>query len=152
MTTPLNSFAVRFVFIVQEIVTSEHVISFLSLDLDNVVNINAPQMPLSPGQSHTLSCVVYSDITPQVKWMGTDGSVLVGDDDINIGDLVVMENGTVVLPLSFSSLRTSQAGTYTCQSVVSNPFSLETDTEIVSVQGTYECATLLIEYVQYVIV
>ncbi len=116
-----------------------------TLDLDNVVNINAPQMPLTPGQSHTLPCVVYSDITPQVKWIGPDGSVLVRDDDIIIGDPVVTENGTVLLPLSFSNLHTSQAGPYTCQTVVSNPFSLETDTEVVSVQGTYECATLLIE-------
>ncbi len=67
--------------------------------------------------------------------MGPDGSVLVGDDDIIIGDPVVMENGTVVLRLRFSDLRTSQAGQYTCQSVVFDPFSLEADTQVVSVQG-----------------
>ncbi len=70
--------------------------------------------------------------------MGPDGSVLVGDDDIIVGDPVVMENGTVVLPLSFSNLHTSQAGQYTCQSVVSNPFSLETDAKVVSMQGMSE--------------
>ncbi len=70
--------------------------------------------------------------------MGPGGSVLIGDDDIIIGDPVVIENGTVVLPLSFSNLRTSQAGQYTCQSVVSNPFSLETGAQVVSIQGMSE--------------
>ncbi len=95
-------------------------------------------MPLTPGQLYTLYCVVYSDITPQVKWMGPDGTVLNGDDDIIIGDPVVMENGTVILPLSFSNLHTSHAGRYSCQSVVSNPFSLETDAQVVSMQGMSE--------------
>ncbi len=94
-------------------------------------------MPLTPGQSHTLYCVVYSDITPQVKWMGPDGSVLIGDDDIIIGDPVVMENGTVILPLNFSTLHTSQAGQYTCQSVVSTPLSVEADKQIITAQGKY---------------
>ncbi len=67
--------------------------------------------------------------------MGPDETVLVGDDDIIIGDLVVMENGTVVLPLSFLNLSTSKAGRYTCQSVVHKPFSLETGSQVVSVQG-----------------
>ncbi len=93
-------------------------------------------MPLLAGRSYTLYCVVYSDITPQVKWMGPDGSVLVGDDDIIIGDPVVMENGTVVLRLRFSDLRTSQAGQYTCQSVVSNPVSTKFDTQTISIQGS----------------
>ncbi len=112
-------------------------------ELDNVVNINAPQMPLTPGQSHTLYCVVYSDITPQVKWMGPDGTVLIGDDDIIVGDPVVMENGTVILPLNFSRLRTSQAGQYTCQSVVSTPLSVEADKQIITAQGKYRHTTIV---------
>ncbi len=91
---------------------------------------------MSPGQSCTLYCVVYSDITPQVKWMGPDGTVLIGHGGIIIEEQVVTENGTLILPLRFSSLRTSQAGQYTCRSVVSNPLSIATLSEVVSVQGT----------------
>ncbi len=87
------------------------------------------------GQSHTLDCVVYSDISPQVKWMGPDGSVLAEGDDITLGDPVMLENGTVTVSLRFTNLRTSQAGQYTCQSVVQNPSSVVTESQIVSVQG-----------------
>ncbi len=92
-------------------------------------------MPLLAGESYTITCSVYSDIFPQVQWMGPDGSVLIGNSDINIGDLVVLENGTVTVSLQFTSLRTSQAGQYTCQSVVYNPPSVETGSVNVIVQG-----------------
>ncbi len=67
--------------------------------------------------------------------MGPNGSVLIGDDDIIIEELVVMDNGTVVLSLSFSNLSTSQAGQYTCQSMVPNPFHVETEAQVISIQG-----------------
>ncbi len=79
--------------------------------------------------------MVYSDITPEVKWMGPNGTLPIGDADMIVGDPVVMENKTVLLALRFSNLRTSQAGQYTCQSEVFDPFSLETGTQLVSIQG-----------------
>ncbi len=87
------------------------------------------------GQYHTLDCWVYSDISPHVKWMGPDGNVLVGGDGITIGDPVVLGNGIVLVNLTFASLRTSQAGQYTCQSVIRSPPSVETDSQVVSLQG-----------------
>ncbi len=83
--------------------------------------------------------MVYSDISPQVKWIGRDGSVLAEGDGITIGDPVVLENGAVTVGLRFTSLRTSQAGQYTCQSVVQNPPSAVTESQIVSVQGMLHC-------------
>ena len=91
------------------------------------------------GASYTLNCTVVSDFHPVVKWMGLDGDPVntnPANSDVTMDDPVYFGNKTYVL-LRFRTLRTSQAGQYTCQSVVNSPLSVRTATKNVIVTGRY---------------
>ena len=109
-----------------------------STELENIVTIHTVQSStLFAGASYTLNCTVASDLRSVVKWMGLDGNPVdmnARNTEITVDDPVYNGNKTYVL-LRFHALRTSQAGRYTCQSVVSSPLSVRTATKNVVVTG-----------------
>ena len=109
--------------------------------LENIVTIQAVQSTMFAGASYTLNCTVVSDIRPVVKWMGLDGDPVdtnPANSDGMMDEPVINGNKTYLL-LRFHALRTSQAGQYTCQSVVNSPLSVRTATKDVVVTG--KCST-----------
>ena len=93
------------------------------------------QSTVFAGASYTLNCTVMSDLRPVVKWTGLDGNpVETNTSSITVYDPVYSGNKTYLL-LRFPALRTSQAGRYTCQSIVSLPLSVRTATKDVVVTG-----------------
>ena len=111
--------------------------------LENIVSIHAAQSTAFAGASYTLNCTVASDFRPVVKWTGLDGNpvdAIPPSNDVIIYEPEYYGNKTCVV-LSFRALRTSQAGRYTCQSIVSSPLSVRTTTKNVVVTG--ECSILL---------
>ena len=108
---------------------------FSSPGLENIVTIHAAQSTMFAGSSYTLNCTVMSDLRSVVKWTGLDGNpVETNTSSITVYDPVYSGNKTYLL-LRFPALRTSQAGRYTCQSVMSSSLSLSTATKIVTVTG-----------------
>ena len=94
------------------------------------------------GASYTLNCTVISNLHSVVKWTGLDGNPgETNTNSITVGDPVYDGNKTYLL-LRFSTLRTSQAGRYTCQSIVSSPLSVKTATKDVVVTGKYKLRPL----------
>ena len=79
--------------------------------------------------------------------MGLDGNPVevnpVNSTDITVDEPVYNGNKTYVL-LRFRALRTSQAGRYTCQSIVSSPLSVRTATKNVVVTGEWLQAAVLL--------
>lgn len=80
----------------------------------------------SPGPWHTdnedtysLTCVVFADITPDVKWEGPDGNEVVSDNARTVERIVFGQY--TVLNLKFNKLDTSHAGRYTCTSNTVDP-------------------------------
>ena len=68
-----------------------------------------------------------SDLRPVVKWTGPDSIPVDNTSSITVYDPVYNGNKTYLV-LRFPALRTSQAGGYTCQSIVSSPLSVRTAT------------------------
>ena len=106
--------------------------SFSSPDLENIVTIHAAQSTMFAGASYTLNCTVMSDLRSVVKWTGLDGNPVDNTSSITVNAPVYNGNKTYLL-LRFPALRTSQAGRYTCQSIVSSPLSVRTATKDVAV-------------------
>ena len=119
-------------------------------ELDHTVTIEVPAL-LEAGGVYNISCIVTTDIRPHVKWMGPDGKDISAEDigsgtgiaqatatdsNITTGSPVIMGNQTI-LSLSFSPLRTSHGGRYTCMSVVESPTSVKTATKDVIVTSKY---------------
>ena len=86
------------------------------------------------GSSYTLNCTVMSDFHSVVKWTGMDGNSVYNTSSITVDAPVYNGNKTYLL-LRFPALRTSQAGRYTCQSIVSSPLSVRTATKNIVVTG-----------------
>ena len=86
------------------------------------------------GASYTLNCTVMSDLRPVVEWIGVDANPVDNSSSITVYAPVYNGNKTYLL-LRFPALRTSQAGRYTCQSIVSSPLSVGTTTKDVIVTG-----------------
>ena len=86
------------------------------------------------GASYTLNCTVMSDLHSVVKWTGLDGNPVDNTSSITVDAPVYSGNKTYLL-LRFPTLRMSQAGRYTCQSVVSSPLSVRATTKDVVVTG-----------------
>ena len=107
---------------------------FSSPELQNIVTIHAAQSTMFAGSSYTLNCTVMSDLRSVVKWTGLDGNPVDNTSSIAVNAPVYNGNKTYLL-LRFPALRTSQAGRYTCQSVVSSPLSVRTATKDVVVTG-----------------
>ena len=115
--------------------------SFSSPDLENIVTIHGPQSTMFAGASYTLNCTVMSDLRSVVKWTGLDGNPVDNTSSITVDAPVYNGNKTYLL-LRFPALRTSQAGRYTCQSIVSSPLSVGNATKSVVVTGEYKLRTL----------
>ena len=104
-------------------------------ELENTVTIHAAQSTVFMGSSYTLNCTVMSDIHSVVKWTGPDGNSVHNTSSITVNAPVYDGVKTYVLVLRFHALRTSQAGTYTCHSVVGLPELVRTATKDVVVTG-----------------
>ena len=99
------------------------------------MEIEAPPNPVQPGREVQLTCVVTSDIAPQVSWVVTTDNVT-DLGDVFIGEPVV-EGNTTTLVLSIGTLKTSHGRQYSCLSFVQNPASFKTETWNVIVQSTF---------------
>ena len=119
------------------------VIIFSPSELENTVTIHASQSTMFAGVSYTLNCTVMSDFHSVVKWTGQDGNSMYNSSSITVNAPVYDGNKTYVL-LRFPALRTSQAGRYTCLSIVSSPLSVRTATKdvVVTRKGHYRYTTL----------
>ena len=93
------------------------------------------------GASYTLNCTVMSDLRPVVKWKGLDGNPVHNTSNITVDAPAYSGNKTYLL-LRFPVLRTSQAGSYSCHSIVSSPLSARTATKSVVVTGKYKLRAL----------
>ena len=109
-------------------------LSHMYTELDHIVSIEGQDNPLLAGEVHTFTCVVVTDITPTVKWMGPDGNPVVEGEGIILGDAVV-EGNTTRLTMSFSPLCTSHGGSYSCLSVVDVPSSIRRATRNIIVKS-----------------
>ena len=107
---------------------------FSSPELENIVTIHAVQSTMFAGASYTLNCTVMSDLPSVVKWTGLDDNPVDNTSSITVDAPMYNGNKTYLL-LRFPVLRTSQAGQYTCQSIVSSPPSMGTATKDVDVTG-----------------
>ena len=86
------------------------------------------------GASYTLNCTVMSDLRPVVEWIGLDSNPVRNTSSITV-DAPVYDGIKTYVLLRFSALRTSQAGSYSCQSIVSSPLSVRNATKSVVVTG-----------------
>ncbi len=69
------------------------------------ISITSPPDPTA-GQNYTLTCeVVVGEETPTLQWTGPGGET-------------ILEQSGTTLNLTFSPLKTSNGGEYTCQSTV----------------------------------
>ena len=109
--------------------------SFLPSEPENTVTIYTVRSTAFAGSSYTLNCTVMSDLRSVVKWTGLDGNPVHNTSSITVDAPVYDGSKTYVLVLRFPALRTSQAGTYTCHSVVSVPELVRTATKDVVVTG-----------------
>ena len=98
------------------------------------MSIDAVESTAFAGSSYTLNCTVTSDFRPIIEWIGPDGNPVNSTDSITVDEPVYDSNNTYV-SLRFPALRTSQAGRYTCQSVLNSPLSVKTATKDVVVTG-----------------
>ena len=110
--------------------------SFLPSEPENTVTIYTERSTVFAGSSYTLNCTVMSsEFHSVVKWTGLDGNPVHNTSSITVDAPVYDGSKTYVLVLRFHALRTSQAGTYTCHSVVSVPELVRTATKDVVVTG-----------------
>ena len=103
-------------------------------ELNNRVAIQGPSNPLLAGNSYTLTCVATADITPEVRWTDPSGNSVEGGEGLSVSGPFV-SGDTTTLSLTFSYLRTSQAGTYSCLSIIDTPTSVQRDVRDVTVQS-----------------
>ena len=109
------------------------------------------------GASYTLNCTVMSDLRSVVKWTGLDGNPVYNTSSITV-DAPVYDGIKTYVLLRFPALHTSQAGRYTCVSILSSPLSVRTAIKDVVVTGKKHCryytGTMVASYIQssYIVV
>ena len=103
-------------------------------ELNNRVSIEGPSNPLRAGGSYTLTCNATADITPVVRWTDPSGNSVETGEGVSLSGPFVAGD-TTTLRLTFSYLRTSQAGTYSCLSIIDTPTSVQRDVRDVIVQS-----------------
>ena len=68
-----------------------------------------------------MSVITGMTLPPSVEWVGPDGTVLVSEENVTIGE--VETRGIVsTLSLSFNPVLSSQGGNYTCRATVNVPW------------------------------
>ena len=103
-------------------------------ELNNSVIIQGPSSPILAGSSLTLTCIAIAEVATEVRWTDPSGNSVEEGDGLVISDPFVMGDITT-LELTFSYLRTSQAGTYSCLSITDVPASVQGEVWDVSVQS-----------------
>ena len=94
------------------------------------------------GQSHTLTCTVIADFPHNTTWFGNNGAPLTNDSlsGVIIGEPTI-DGITTRLTLTFTTVTTSQAGQYSCYSVMDFPASTS-----FSVQDLFVISKFLLNY------
>ena len=108
--------------------------SFIHTELYNKVTIQGSSSPWLAGNSYTLTCVATTDITPQVKWTDPSGNPVVEGEGLTLSGPAVF-GGNTTLRLTFNYLRTSQAGRYSCLSIIASPTSVQSEVWDTTVQS-----------------
>ena len=98
------------------------------------MTIQGPSSPLLAGSSHTLTCIATAEVTTEVRWTDPSGNSVEEGEGLAIYGPFVMGD-TTTLMLTFSYLRTSQAGTYSCLSITDTPTSVQREVRNVIVQS-----------------
>ena len=100
------------------------------------MTIFGPSTPTLAGSMYTLTCTVFADITPQLRWTGPNDNTVSEGEGIILHGPVVSGNKTTY-SLTFSYLRTSQAGLYSCLSIIDTPTSVQSDVTAVTVKSEF---------------
>ena len=75
------------------------------------------------GEMYTLSCtatVLNLVLVPTIQWEYSNGSAVEGGSTFTVSDMVTSGN-TTTHNLTFSPLRTSHGGEYTCRAIINIP-------------------------------
>ena len=95
------------------------------------------------GSSYSLTCIVLDDVSglssiPEIEWINPEGDEVVNGGGITVGD-AVYNTTTATRTISFTSIRTSHVGQYTCQATLSSPALtipfIGSDATVVNVTG-----------------
>ena len=89
------------------------------------VNPSSTEVP-SAGSSFSLSCVALELLAgltgvPETEWIGPDGGVVQSMGGITVGTPVAGGGTITTQVLTFSSIRTSHAGEYSCRASIESP-------------------------------
>ena len=104
-------------------------------ELTNRVSIHGSQSsPWQAGNSFTLTCTATADLPPQVRWTDPSGNSVVEGEGLTLHGPFV-SGDTTTLRLTFGYLRTSQAGRYSCLSIIDTPTSLQSAVKDVKVKS-----------------
>ena len=98
------------------------------------MTIQGPSSPLLAGNSFTLTCIATAEVATEVRWTDPSGSSVAEGDGLTLSGPFVMD-ATTTLMLTFSYLRTSQAGTYSCLSITDTPTSVQREVRDIMVQS-----------------
>ena len=105
--------------------------------------------PTAGNRGPTLTCTVNETIpgltnTPSAQWM-KDSRLVNSTDDITV-NVTVANDTTTISTLSFSSLRTSHAGPYTCQGTLVSPAA---QNDIISISSSPIPVNVTCEWTPY---
>ena len=113
------------------------------IELNNRVSVQGPSNPLRAGSSYTFTCNATADITPVVRWTDPSGNSVESGEGVSVSGPFV-SGDTNTLQLTFNYLRTSQAGTYSCLSIIDTPTSVQRDVRDIIVQSELDISSLCI--------
>ena len=95
---------------------------FIHAELIHNVSITGPTGPwLTDNKPYTLTCLTFSEVTQDVKWLDPNGKKVVSHDAWTLEETVGGKYTTV--KLTFNKLNTSHTGTYLCVSKTLKPSS-----------------------------
>ena len=104
-------------------------------DLEHTLIITASASnPVAAGSSLTLQCVATSDRVPLLKWMDSDGNTIQSENGITVSATTTSGVNSTI-SLTFNTLRTSHAKSYTCRCDIDVPSSNASTSYLVTVQS-----------------
>ena len=104
--------------------------------LENSLNISASEdMPVLAGTALSLRCIAVNDRIQSLCWLDARGNIITSGDGVNVS-LSQLDGVTGILTLTFESVRTSQAGNYSCKCEDNN------STYLVDVQSKFKNVNL----------